>query len=78
MWLHAVFLTNRSSYPDRKEGEDATMEEEELPDDKNLEYDDDTLELTLPSGDETEYDMVPAFPVSSGCLYSTILCCWAG
>lgn len=38
--------SNRSSYPDRKEGED----DEELPDDKNLEYDDETLELTLPSG----------------------------
>ncbi|TKS79317.1 Zinc finger protein 622 [Collichthys lucidus] len=43
-------LPNRSSYPDKKEGEDAEMDEEELPDDKSLEYDDDTLELTLPSG----------------------------
>lgn len=42
---------NRSSYPDRKEGEDAGAADEELPDDKTLEYDDETLELTLPSGD---------------------------
>ncbi|XP_051259211.1 cytoplasmic 60S subunit biogenesis factor ZNF622 [Dicentrarchus labrax] len=46
----ADFYDFRSSYPDRKEGEDAEMDEEELPDDKTLEYDDDTLELTLPSG----------------------------
>ncbi|XP_068427036.1 cytoplasmic 60S subunit biogenesis factor ZNF622 [Clinocottus analis] len=42
----ADFYDFRSSYPDRKEGED----DEELPHDKNLDYDDDTLELTLPSG----------------------------
>ncbi|XP_029310186.1 zinc finger protein 622 [Cottoperca gobio] len=46
----ADFYDFRSSYPDRKEGEDAETDKEELPDDKNLEYDDDTLELTLPSG----------------------------
>nr|XP_046263943.1 zinc finger protein 622 [Scatophagus argus]XP_046263944.1 zinc finger protein 622 [Scatophagus argus]XP_046263945.1 zinc finger protein 622 [Scatophagus argus]XP_046263946.1 zinc finger protein 622 [Scatophagus argus] len=46
----ADFYDFRSSYPDRKEGEDADMDEEELPDEKTLEYDDDTLELTLPSG----------------------------
>lgn len=45
----ADFYDFRSSYPDRKQGEDAEMDEE-LPDDKNLEYDDETLELTLPSG----------------------------
>lgn len=45
----ADFYDFRSSYPDRKEGEDADVDEE-LPDDKTLEYDDDTLELTLPSG----------------------------
>lgn len=46
---------NRSSYPDRKEGEDEEMDEE-LPDDRNLECDEDTLELTLPSGDSmTEF-----------------------
>ncbi|XP_023252454.1 zinc finger protein 622 [Seriola lalandi dorsalis] len=46
----ADFYDFRSSYPDRNEGEDSEMKEEELPDDKNLEYDDETLELTLPSG----------------------------
>lgn len=46
-----LFFANRSSYPDKKEGEDAEMDEEELPDDKTLEYDDETLELTLPSGE---------------------------
>ncbi|XP_041849147.1 zinc finger protein 622 isoform X2 [Melanotaenia boesemani] len=46
----ADFYDFRSSYPDRKEGEDEEMNDEELPDDKNLEYDDETLELTLPSG----------------------------
>ncbi|RVE61262.1 hypothetical protein OJAV_G00168990 [Oryzias javanicus] len=45
----ADFYDFRSSYPDRKEGEDEEMDEE-LPDDRNLEYDEDTLELTLPSG----------------------------
>lgn len=44
---------NRSSYPDKKEGEDAEMDDEDLPDDKSLEYDDETLELTLPSGELT-------------------------
>ncbi|XP_070829789.1 cytoplasmic 60S subunit biogenesis factor ZNF622 [Chaetodon trifascialis] len=46
----ADFYDFRSSYPDRKEGEEAGMDEDELPDDKTLEYDDETLELTLPSG----------------------------
>lgn len=46
----ADFYDFRSSYPDRKEGEDAEMDDEELADDKNLEYDDETMELTLPSG----------------------------
>lgn len=53
--LIVLVFGNRSSYPDRKEGEDAEMDEEELPDDKTLEYDDETLELTLPSGDTTCY-----------------------
>lgn len=50
--IQALFCSfaNRSSYPDRTEGEDAEMDEEELPDDKTLEYDEETLELTLPSG----------------------------
>uniref|UniRef100_UPI0009B2EA99 zinc finger protein 622 n=1 Tax=Monopterus albus TaxID=43700 RepID=UPI0009B2EA99 len=46
----ADFYDFRSSYPDRKEGDNTEVDEEELPDDKNLEYDDETLELTLPSG----------------------------
>ncbi|KAM6989932.1 cytoplasmic 60S subunit biogenesis factor ZNF622 [Tautogolabrus adspersus] len=46
----ADFYDFRSSYPDRKEGEDADMGGDELPDDKTLEYDDELLELTLPSG----------------------------
>ncbi|KAM9845357.1 cytoplasmic 60S subunit biogenesis factor ZNF622 [Aulostomus maculatus] len=46
----ADFYDFRSSYPDRRPGDDAEMEDAELPDDKNLEYDDETLELTLPSG----------------------------
>uniref|UniRef100_A0A3P9IED2 Cytoplasmic 60S subunit biogenesis factor ZNF622 n=1 Tax=Oryzias latipes TaxID=8090 RepID=A0A3P9IED2_ORYLA len=45
----ADFYDFRSSYPDRKEGEEEEADEE-LPDDGNLEYDEDTLELTLPSG----------------------------
>ncbi|XP_061695860.1 cytoplasmic 60S subunit biogenesis factor ZNF622 [Syngnathoides biaculeatus] len=43
----ADFYDFRSSYPDR--GDD-DMDDEELPDDKNFEYDDETMELTLPSG----------------------------
>uniref|UniRef100_A0A8C8DP99 Zinc finger protein 622 n=2 Tax=Oryzias sinensis TaxID=183150 RepID=A0A8C8DP99_9TELE len=46
----ADFYDFRSSYPDRKEGEKEEEADEELPDDGNLEYDEDTLELTLPSG----------------------------
>lgn len=51
-FLLTVFemYVHRSSYPDQKEGE---MEDEELPDEKHFEYDDDTLELTLPSGNMT-------------------------
>ena len=45
-----VPLAHRSSYPDRKEGEDADMEDEGLPDEKNMEYDEETDFLTLPSG----------------------------
>ncbi len=52
-FIYIFVFVNRSSYPDRKEGEDAEMDDEELPDDKTLEYDDETLELTLPSGDVT-------------------------
>lgn len=42
----------RGSYPDRKEGEDDGTDKE-LPDEKTLEYDDETLELMLPSGEQT-------------------------
>ncbi|XP_062260723.1 cytoplasmic 60S subunit biogenesis factor ZNF622 [Platichthys flesus] len=45
----ADFYDFRSSYPDSKEGGDSEMTED-LPDDKDLECDDETLELTLPSG----------------------------
>ncbi|KAF5912178.1 cytoplasmic 60S subunit biogenesis factor ZNF622 [Diceros bicornis minor] len=45
----ADFYDFRSSYPDHKEGEDPD-EAEELPSEKSLEYDDDTMELILPSG----------------------------
>ncbi|XP_061549487.1 cytoplasmic 60S subunit biogenesis factor ZNF622 [Phycodurus eques] len=43
----ADFYDFRSSYPER--GAD-DMDDEELPDDKNFQYDDETMELTLPSG----------------------------
>ncbi|KAK9538404.1 hypothetical protein VZT92_003575 [Zoarces viviparus] len=46
----ADFYDFRSSYPDRKDGDEAEVDEEDLSDDKNLEYDDEMLELTLPSG----------------------------
>lgn len=36
------------------------MDDEELPEDKTLEYDDETLELTLPSGDGTLVDLLAA------------------
>ncbi|KAG5842104.1 hypothetical protein ANANG_G00174120 [Anguilla anguilla] len=44
----ADFYDFRCSYPDQKEGED-DAQEEGLPE-KNVEYDDETMELTLPSG----------------------------
>lgn len=40
----------RSSYPDHREGEDPE-EAEQLPSEKNLEYDEETMELILPSGE---------------------------
>ncbi|XP_054616575.1 cytoplasmic 60S subunit biogenesis factor ZNF622 [Dunckerocampus dactyliophorus] len=46
----ADFYDFRSSYPDSEEGQNADMEGVEVPDENNLQYDDDTLELTLPSG----------------------------
>ncbi|NP_001011460.1 zinc finger protein 622 [Xenopus tropicalis] len=45
----ADFYDFRSSYPNHKEGEDIEMTEREESD-KNLEYDEDTMELILPSG----------------------------
>ncbi|XP_037010461.2 cytoplasmic 60S subunit biogenesis factor ZNF622 [Artibeus jamaicensis] len=45
----ADFYDFRSSYPDRKEGEDPE-EAELLPSEKTLDYDDETMELILPSG----------------------------
>ncbi|XP_004583683.2 cytoplasmic 60S subunit biogenesis factor ZNF622 [Ochotona princeps] len=45
----ADFYDFRSSYPDHREGEDPE-EAEQLPSEKNLEYDDETMELILPSG----------------------------
>ncbi|KAI4883559.1 hypothetical protein NFI96_014681 [Prochilodus magdalenae] len=47
----ADFYDFRSSYPDAKEGgDDVEMKDGELPEDKTVEFDDETLELTLPSG----------------------------
>ncbi|XP_034039397.1 zinc finger protein 622 [Thalassophryne amazonica] len=46
----ADFYDFRSSYPGKTEGEEAEMDEDDLFEQKNLEYDDETLELTLPSG----------------------------
>ncbi|KAK1786711.1 hypothetical protein P4O66_017094 [Electrophorus voltai] len=46
----ADFYDFRSSYPDAKDGDDLEMKGEELPDEKTVEFDDETLELTLPSG----------------------------
>ncbi|KAG6926202.1 zinc finger protein 622 [Chelydra serpentina] len=45
----ADFYDFRSSYPDHGEGEDVVMSGE-LPAGKNLEYDDESMELILPSG----------------------------
>ncbi|XP_076973000.1 cytoplasmic 60S subunit biogenesis factor ZNF622 isoform X2 [Tamandua tetradactyla] len=45
----ADFYDFRSSYPDHKEGED-TEEAEAFPSEKNVEFDDETMELILPSG----------------------------
>nr|XP_056710504.1 cytoplasmic 60S subunit biogenesis factor ZNF622 [Euleptes europaea] len=45
----ADFYDFRSSYPDYQEGEDVEVSKE-LPSEKNLEYDDESMELILPSG----------------------------
>ncbi|KAI7809843.1 cytoplasmic 60S subunit biogenesis factor ZNF622 [Triplophysa rosa] len=46
----ADFYDFRSSYPDAKDGDDVEMKDGDLPDEKTFEFDDETLELTLPSG----------------------------
>ncbi|XP_051552929.1 cytoplasmic 60S subunit biogenesis factor ZNF622-like isoform X2 [Myxocyprinus asiaticus] len=46
----ADFFDFRSSYPDAKDGDDMEMRDGDLPDEKTVEVDDETLELTLPSG----------------------------
>ncbi|KAM5157092.1 cytoplasmic 60S subunit biogenesis factor ZNF622 [Mantella aurantiaca] len=46
----ADFYDFRSTYPDNKEGDDVEMCDSDVPDEKNLEYDEDTMELVLPSG----------------------------
>lgn len=46
----ADFYDFRSSYPDACDVADAEIKDGELPDDKTVEIDDETLELTLPSG----------------------------
>ncbi|XP_064017265.1 cytoplasmic 60S subunit biogenesis factor ZNF622 [Pogoniulus pusillus] len=45
----ADFYDFRSSYPDHKDGEDGDMPEDR-PAERDLDYDDDTMELILPSG----------------------------
>lgn len=45
----ADFYDFRSTYPDYQEGGDVEMSEE-LPSERNLEYDDESMELILPSG----------------------------
>uniref|UniRef100_H3AVA0 Cytoplasmic 60S subunit biogenesis factor ZNF622 n=1 Tax=Latimeria chalumnae TaxID=7897 RepID=H3AVA0_LATCH len=49
----ADFYDFRSSYPDHKDGEDVEMLDDELPNESILEYDEETLELVLPSGSAT-------------------------
>uniref|UniRef100_A0A8C6T2N7 Cytoplasmic 60S subunit biogenesis factor ZNF622 n=1 Tax=Neogobius melanostomus TaxID=47308 RepID=A0A8C6T2N7_9GOBI len=46
----ADFYDFRSSYPDRKEQDDMETDDSDLPDDKSLQFDEETLQLTLPSG----------------------------
>ncbi|KAM8966375.1 cytoplasmic 60S subunit biogenesis factor ZNF622 isoform 2-T2 [Pelodytes ibericus] len=46
----ADFYDFRSSYPDHKDGEDVEMLDKEAPEEKNMDYDEDTMELVLPSG----------------------------
>lgn len=46
----ADFYDFRSSYPDRKEPDNMETEDGELPGDHSLQFDEETLQLTLPSG----------------------------
>ncbi|XP_060785501.1 cytoplasmic 60S subunit biogenesis factor ZNF622 isoform X2 [Neoarius graeffei] len=46
----ADFYDFRSSYPDAHDGTDVEMKDGELPDERTVDFDDDTFELTLPSG----------------------------
>lgn len=46
----ADFYDFRSSYPDHKVETDVEMDDSDVPDDKNLEFDEETMELVLPSG----------------------------
>ncbi|XP_018413955.1 PREDICTED: zinc finger protein 622 isoform X2 [Nanorana parkeri] len=46
----ADFYDFRSSYPDHKEVDDVETDDSDVPDDKNLEFDEETMELVLPSG----------------------------
>ncbi|KAM4706293.1 cytoplasmic 60S subunit biogenesis factor ZNF622 [Rhinophrynus dorsalis] len=46
----ADFYDFRSSYPDHKEGEDVEMSDGEVSQEKNLDYDEETMEMILPSG----------------------------
>lgn len=49
IYLLIPFTVSRSSYPDHK-GREEPDETEELPSEKTLDYDDETMELILPSG----------------------------
>lgn len=46
---HVLLLFHRSSYPDHKDGEDVEVPGERSAE-RELDYDDETMELILPSG----------------------------
>lgn len=56
---------SRSSYPDAKDGDDVEMRDGALPDMTSVEFDDDTLELTLPSGTQLPRAHTPALSSTS-------------
>uniref|UniRef100_A0A8C5QEP5 Cytoplasmic 60S subunit biogenesis factor ZNF622 n=1 Tax=Leptobrachium leishanense TaxID=445787 RepID=A0A8C5QEP5_9ANUR len=66
----ADFYDFRSSYPDHKEDDDIEVHEKELPGDKNLQYDDDTMELVLPSGFQPCPLVVRAIRASSSIVWT--------